>query len=129
MRPTDFRVNDAAAKLDALLQRFKDQPLQFQPHSRRCQAECQRSLWSQIDAVIDRQRTGDETVYLMRWKACWTPQSKIDDDQWVAESLEANKNKNCRRSMRQSGAGGVTRLDNQTIMLLADVEGYLSEDD
>ena len=33
-------IPDAEAALEAMLQKHKDDPFEFEPHSRRCQAEC-----------------------------------------------------------------------------------------
>src|SRR5882757_1658725 len=39
-------------------------------------------------------------LYLVRWKACWTLESKMDDVSWIPVSLAANQNPHCRRSER-----------------------------
>ncbi|KIW18211.1 hypothetical protein PV08_02499 [Exophiala spinifera] len=100
MSPRDFDIRDAEGALEAMLQKHKDNPSEFQPHSRRCQAECWGILFSHVHSVLDKRGDGDRHLFLVRWKACWTPESYIIDQDWIAASLEANKNPNCRRRPR-----------------------------
>ena len=79
---------------------IEDNPSDFEPHSRRCQAECWGSLYSHVHSVLDKREDDDKVLYLVRWKACWTPENQIVDQDWIPASLEANKNRNCRRSTR-----------------------------
>lgn len=39
-------------------------------------------------------------LYLIQWKACWTPESYIIDKDRIPASLEADKDRNRRRSIR-----------------------------
>ena len=100
MPASHFDILDAEAALEAMLQKHKDDSFGFGPHSRRCQAECWGSLYSHIHSVLDKGEGGDRVLYLVQWKACWTPESHVDDPGWIPASLEANKNRNCRRSTR-----------------------------
>jgi len=70
MRPGDFKVSEAEAKLEAELRDYHRKPSDFQPRSRPFQAECNCTLWSHVDVPIKRGAIGDELVYLIRWKAC-----------------------------------------------------------
>ncbi|KAK5404405.1 hypothetical protein LTR06_009552 [Exophiala xenobiotica] len=97
MSPGDFDIPDAESALATLLE---DNSSEFEPRTRRCQAECWGSLYSQVHSVVDRRVHGFETVYLVRWKACWTPESNIEDKSWIAPALKAHRDPNRRRSMR-----------------------------
>jgi hypothetical protein len=77
-----------------------ERPSAFKPHSRRHQAECTSRLWSHIESVIGRSTLDDQVLYLVRWKACWTPRSFIEDGDWLGASLKVNRNPQCQRSSR-----------------------------
>jgi hypothetical protein len=98
MSPGDFDIRNTEAALGAMLQNAI--PSGFDPHLRRCQAECWGSLFSHIHNVIDKREDGDRVLYLVQWKTCWTPASHVVDQDWIPSSLEENKNQNCRRSTR-----------------------------
>jgi hypothetical protein len=61
-------------------------------------------------------------VYLIRWKVCWIFRSNIDDVEWVLASLEANKNRHCRRSARLSSTEEERSRINEAIMLVVRLE-------
>jgi hypothetical protein len=89
MRADDFDTPFAKTKLEGMLQRYEQDPHDFEMLNHRLQSECNDSLWSQIDTVIKRARYGNEDIYLIRWKSYWTPQSNIDDLDWALSSVEA----------------------------------------
>lgn len=101
MRPRDFTISGAEAQLEAKLQEYNRTPWGFQARSRLFQAECSHSLWYHMDVPIKEAKFEDEVVYLIRWKVCWTPESNINDMQWVRMSYKANNTGlECRRSAR-----------------------------
>lgn len=100
MLSTDFEIRDAEVILEAMLQKHKDDPSPLEPHTRRCQAECHGNLLSHVHSVIDSRKHGDLNLYLIEWKACWTPEGNIGNKTWIGASLKVNKNVSCRRSTR-----------------------------
>jgi hypothetical protein len=100
MFSTDFEIRNAKLTLEAMLQKHKDDPPAYEPYTRRCQAECHGNLLSHVHSVIDKRNNGDSHLYLIKWKACWTPESNISNKKWIEESLKINKDVSCRRSMR-----------------------------
>ena len=122
MPASDFDILDAEAALEAMLQKHKDDPSQFEQHSRRCQAECWGSLYSHIHSVLDKGEDGDRVLYLVQWKACWTPESHIDDPDYVPASLEANKNRNCRRSTRLGSSFEGMKKKYKNVMVVVNLE-------
>lgn len=83
MRPSDFNLPGAELTLGAKLQKYQTESSDPQMHRPLYQAECNGNLWSQVDVPMKRGKSGDEVIYLIRWKWCWTPQSNIDDMTWV----------------------------------------------
>lgn len=102
MPAKDFDIPDAEAKLEALFQQHQDRPLDFDPHLEHCQAGCYGTLFSQIHSVINKRDIDDEVQYLVRWKVCWTPESDVNEKDWISASLARNKNPHYRRSERSS---------------------------
>lgn len=97
MSPIDFGTRGAESRLTRLLQ--DQSTATFDPHSRRCQAECDGNLLSHVHHVLEQKNFNGSTLYLIRWKASWTPEGCIDDKSWLAVSLADNRNKQ-RRSNR-----------------------------
>ncbi|KAK5527652.1 hypothetical protein LTR23_011232, partial [Exophiala sp. CCFEE 6169] len=122
MPSSDFDVPEAEAALEAMLKKHKDDPSEFQPHSRRCQAECWGILYSHIYSVLDKREDSDRVLYLVRWKACWTPESHIVEKDWIAASLEANKNWHCRRSTRLRGSFNDRKKKYEEMMVVVNLE-------
>ena len=101
MYPSDFNIPEAEAVLEAKLLKYKSKPYSLQNYKQASRVECNDTLWSQIDTPIQRDKLGDKVIYLIRWKLCWTPQSHIDDMEWVHSSFNAqNECIGRRRSVR-----------------------------
>lgn len=122
MFPSDFGIPDAEAALEARLQKHKDDPFEFEPHSRRCQAECWGTLYSHIHSVLDKGEDSGRVLYLVRWKACWTPASHVVDQDWIPASLEANKNRKCRRSTRLRSSFDDRKKKYEQMMVVVNLE-------
>ena len=120
MAPGDFRVPEAV--LEARFHRHRKSPAKFRPHARRCQAECRGSLFSHIYSVIDRRGGGDGTLYRVQWKACWTPESNIVDKDWIASSLEINKNSLWRHSTRLENSVEERKKSYEKMMVVVNLE-------
>ena len=116
MSPTNFRLSAAGERLEVMLEQFNRNPSVFRPHSRRHQAECTSKLWSHVDSVIKRSTGPGQGQYLIRWKACWTPRSCIDDINWLGASLRKNQNPRCQRSSRLERTAEVRTRKNEDIM-------------
>ncbi|KIW09758.1 hypothetical protein PV08_11858 [Exophiala spinifera] len=72
----------------------------FDPHARKCRAECGGGLLSRVYTVIGKKEHDGEMLYWIMWNPCWTPESQISDKDWLPRSLQANKNPHRRRSLR-----------------------------
>ncbi|KAK7889940.1 hypothetical protein LTR67_008404 [Exophiala xenobiotica] len=101
MRLSDFDTPKAEIQLEVLLQGHRDRPGSFDPHARQCQAECRGNLFSHVHTVAEKREQDGVTLYWIKWKTCWTPESGIDDKDWLPASMEVNRNPHCRRSPRQ----------------------------
>jgi hypothetical protein len=121
MSPGDFDIRDAELALRALLQ-HKDNPSEIRPHTRRYQAGCWGNLYSHVHSVVDSRVYGNETLYLVQWKACWTPESNIDDKSWIAAALEAHRDPNCRRSARLENSVEDRRKKYEKMMLVVNLD-------
>ena len=73
MYPSDINVGRAEAKLEAMLQKYESRPSDLKPYHPASRAECIGGLWSHVEIPIQRGKIGDEVIYLIRWKLCWTP--------------------------------------------------------
>ena len=113
MSLTDFRLSAAGERLEVMLEQFDQSPSIFRPHSRRHQAECTSRLWSHVDSVTERTPGHGQVLYLIRWKACWTPRSCIDDIDWLGASLRKNQNPRCQRSSRLERTAEVRTRKNE----------------
>jgi hypothetical protein len=91
MRPRDLHPSPEKMKeeLATMLQGYQKDPYDFKTLSSRFQSDCQSTLWSQIETPIEESRCGDDLIYLIRWKLCWTPDKNIDDLSWVMTSHRA----------------------------------------
>ena len=75
MRPSDYNISGAEAKLEAKLQDHNRRPWVFQMRSRTFQAEYNRTFWSHIDVAIKKAKFKDcrgarRDLGLMR-HVCW----------------------------------------------------------
>ncbi|KIW86680.1 uncharacterized protein Z519_12735 [Cladophialophora bantiana CBS 173.52] len=104
--PDDLDVPNAESLLEEELQKFELQKAEgslpsFDPHLPRNQAGCSDTLSSHIYRVVHKHEHDGRVWYLVEWRACWTPESKIGDMSWIPESLAANqKSQHWRRSAR-----------------------------
>ena len=96
----DFDNSNTEEMLEALHQKHQETHSRSEPYARRCQAECRGRLYSHVHSVADKRRYGERMLYLVIWKACWTPESNIDDKEWVEASLKVNKDPRRRHSTR-----------------------------
>jgi hypothetical protein len=87
MRADDFNTPFAKTKLEDILQKYEQDPHDFEMLNHRLRSECNGSLWSQIDTVIKHARCGNDDIYLIRWKSYWSPQSNISNLSWVSSSV------------------------------------------
>lgn len=122
MSSGDFDIPNAAALLKTGLQKHKDNPLDFEPHLQKCQAECCGSLWSHVHSVVDRYDYDGASLYLVQWKVYWTPESSIDDKAWVVPSLKVNQNQHNRRSMRLEDSFEDRKKGYDKMMLVVNLE-------
>ena len=116
MTPTDFRLSAAGERLEVMLEQFNQSPSVFGPHSRSHQAECTSRPWSHVDSVIERTTGHGQVLYLIRWKACWTPRSCIDDIDWLGASLRTNQKLQRQRSSRLERTAEARTKKNEDIM-------------
>jgi len=122
MLSTDFEIRDAEVILEAMLEKHKDDPSPLEPHTRRCQAECHGNLLSHVHSVIDSRKHGDLNLYLIEWKACWTPEGNIGNKTWIGASLKVNKNVSCRRSTRVENGFEDRKRRFENMMLVVNIK-------
>jgi hypothetical protein len=86
MLQKDFGVLGACKRLSERLNHglnpHRDRALLSRNH-----AECDSTLWSQIEAVTDVRLVDGVTSYRIRWKLQWVPESSVDDLEWVHRSF------------------------------------------
>ncbi|KAK5080488.1 hypothetical protein LTR05_008599 [Lithohypha guttulata] len=85
MKSEDFKRSED--ELDGRLMQEKESTSTFSPYTRAHQAECGSTLWSHIDAVIDKTDVDGKSLFKIRWKACWTLESDVDDLECVRKLL------------------------------------------
>jgi hypothetical protein len=110
MRPSDFEVREAETKLKIKFQKYQRKPQTFL----KSRVDCDRTLWSHLDTPIQQGRYEDQKIYLCRWKFCWTPESDIDDKDWVQTSCRAQDQLTGRRRsarVRQTVAYGTPKFN------------------
>ena len=120
MHPDDFDIANAEDRLEALLQKHKSSPFEFDPYARRCQAECWGSLISHMHAVIDKAEQGNKISYLIKWKVCYTRESDIPDRSWISASLKLNPDH--RRSERLQNSFQDSREKYEKMMVVVNLE-------
>lgn len=123
MRPSDFERSRVELRLEAKLQKT---PQEFQPRHRLFQAECNGTLWSHVDVPLKKTSFKGDSVYLIRWKACWTPESNIPHLERVHALYQARIiGLDCRRSMRISSTATKRCAKNRAMMQVVDLERVL----
>ncbi|OCT52736.1 hypothetical protein CLCR_10519 [Cladophialophora carrionii] len=116
-------VDDDKGVLETMLLKPGDESPTFNPHSRKCQADCRGSLLSQVHAVLNKRKRGDGVEYLVVWKACWTPEDHVDDPSWIPASLEANRDlRRHRWSTRNASSFEQRREKSEKMMWYKDVD-------
>jgi hypothetical protein len=126
MYPSDFNTPEAEVVLEAKLLSYESKPYPLQQYHHASRAECNDTLWSQIDTPIKRGKFGDKVIYLIRWKLFWTLQSDIDDMDWVRSSFNAqNKRIRRRRSDRVAKMAPGTAAKKKAMMVVVNLEDLL----
>jgi hypothetical protein len=124
MYPSDFNISGAEVALEAKLQQYEFDPWVL--NHRASRAGCDGDLWSHVDTPIQRGEIGDEAVYLIRWKLCWTRQSHIDDMSWVRSSFKAqNERIKRRRSVRVEETASRRVAKREAMMVVFKLDRYL----
>jgi hypothetical protein len=103
MRPRDLHPSPEKMKeeLATMLQGYQKDPYDFETLSCRFRSDCQSTLWSQIDTPIAEGRCGEDVIYLIRWKLCWTPSKNIDNLNWVTSSHRVQEGRIGRRGSKR----------------------------
>ena len=78
-----------------------------------------------MHGVANRRRYGNKMLYLVRWKACWTPESNIDDKDWVEASLEVNRDPRRRHSTRLANSAEEEMAKHKKIMMIVKLDDAL----
>jgi hypothetical protein len=126
MYPNDFNTSGAEAALEAKFQRYQSDPWDLNIYRPASRAECNGDLWSHVDTPVQRGKVGDEAVYLIRWKLCWTRQSHIDDIGWVQSSFKAqNERIKRRRSARVEKTASSRVTKRKAMMVVFKLDQYL----
>jgi hypothetical protein len=123
MRVSDFDVYEAKTRLEGRLQKYQREPWSLDPGLLNSRAECNSTLWSHLDTPKQRGKFGGEDIYLCRWKFCWTPETNIDDKEWVQASCGALEDGR-RRSPRARKTEGVAEKWEQ-MRVVVNLEEYL----
>jgi hypothetical protein len=121
MRPRDLHPSPEKMKeeLATMLQEYQKDPYDFETLSSRFRSDCQSTLWSQIETPIEEGRCGDDLIYLIRWKLCWTPDKSIDDLSWVMTSHRAQEERIRRRESKRLEAMAGIRAEKTMAMTVA----------
>lgn len=123
IRPDDIDIPNAEFTLKARLEKWKKGLPMFDPFSRRCQAECQGTLYSHMYAVVDAREIENRTEYKLKWRTCFTPEGNIPDKAQVAALLErSDRNRCCRRSKRLRNSSERMEEYYRKLMLVINVE-------
>ena len=101
MLSDDFGVPGARGKLDGQVNRFQN-PSHPQPSLSKKQAECDSTLWSQVDTATDIRESDGKALFKIRWKLHWIPESDIDNLEWVQTSYAAKSRELGRRRSGRS---------------------------
>lgn len=125
MRPRDLHPSPEKIKeeLAVMLQGYRKDPYDFETLSSRFRSDCQSTLWSQIDTPIAEGRCGEDVIYLIRWKLCWTPNKNVDDLDWVMSSHQVQEGRIGRRGskrLRKDNGGGCNIQGNWRALLKGD---------
>ena len=97
------------ARMEARLQKGEERPVN--PTT----AECDVSLYSHVQRVVDKCHDVHGTWYEIEWRRCWTPASHIPDKTWVVLSLKLNLEPSLRRSTRLAKTVDERKMKNERI--------------
>jgi hypothetical protein len=126
MYPTNFEVDEAEAKLDAKFEQYQRGPEVLTPYRYASRAECNSSLWSQVETPTQRNTAEDTVAYRIRWKLFWTPQSSVDDLDFVQSSYKAqNERLGRRQSARVQDTAAASAAKREEMRIVVDLEKWI----
>jgi hypothetical protein len=126
MSPGDFNFSEAEVTLKKMLQDYQSNAITSKSHKRASPVECNCRLWSEVDTPVQYNNIGDK--YLIRWKWRWTPESDIDDLDWVNASYNAQNVMIKRRYSARLEKNDEARVANRkSMMVVVDLEKRLAE--
>jgi hypothetical protein len=127
MSPGDFNFSGAEVTLKKMLQDYQSNAFTPKPHKRASPAECKCRLWSEVETPV--QHDDIEDKYLIRWKWRWTPESDIDDLDWVNASYKAQNVMIKRRCSARVEKTDKTRVAHRkSMMVVVELEKWLVEE-
>jgi len=71
---------------------------------------------------MEKREDATPTLYLAKFRAFWTPGSKIDDQGLLAASLESNQRWHCRRSPRLAETVEKREKIHEKVMMVVSLE-------
>jgi hypothetical protein len=126
MRPSEFNVYEAKAKLEIKLWKYQREPWGLEPDLLDSRAECNRTLWSHLDTPMKRGKFGDEILYLCRRKFFGTPETNIDNKDWAEASRRArDQSIGQRRSARIKDTATYRTVKCEQMMRVINLENWL----
>ena len=126
MYPADFDVDEAEAKLNVKFEQYQRAPEDWMSSRCASRAECNCSLWSQIDTSTQKRAAEDTVAYHIRWKLFWTPQSTVDDLDFVQSSYKTkNEGLGRRQSARVQDTAAARAAKREEMRIVVDLEKWI----
>jgi hypothetical protein len=126
MVPADFDIDEAETKLNAKFEQYQRGPGDLVSSRCASKAECNCSLWSQVDTPTQKTATEDTVAYLIQWKLFWTPQSTVDDLDFVQSSYRTkNERLGRRQSARVQDTAAARAAKREEMRIVVDLEKWI----
>jgi hypothetical protein len=126
MYPADFDVDEAETKLNAKFEQYQRGLGDLMSSRCASKAECNCSLWSQVDTPTQKRAAQDTVAYHIQWKLFWTPQSSVDDLEFVQSSYKAqNERLGRRQSTRVQDTAASRAAKREEMRIVVDLEKWI----
>jgi hypothetical protein len=127
MSPSDFNFSGAEVTLEKMLRDYQSSAFTSNSHKRTSPAECNCSLWSEVDTPVQHDDIGNKYLIQRKWR--WTPESEIDDLDGVRASYKAQNMMIKRRCSARVEKTDKARVANRkSMMVVVELEKWLVEE-